>query len=303
MSDSFREQCFMCDDGATRIRLVLQDCMEGMMSLVEPESVDVVVTSPPYNIGVSYSTYDDTIDRPTYLDWLRSWGKAVHSRLSADGSLFLNMGGKPTDPWIPWEVAFTLRDTFSLQNVIHWIKAISIDRDSVGQQVELSNDISVGHYKPITSERFLNDCHEYVFHFTKHGKTPIDRLAVGVPYQDKSNIGRWESATQDLRCRGNTWFIPYKTIQNRQKERPHPATFPPRLPEMCIKLHGLERCRLVMDPFLGIGNTAMACLSLRKAFIGFELDENYFDDAVARVSLALSAGREGHPSLFDDIEP
>ena len=261
-----------------------------------------ICTSPPYNIGVSYSTYDDTIDRAAYLDWLSSWGKIVHSRLSADGSLFLNMGGKPTDPWIPWEVAFALRDTFSLQNVIHWIKAISIDRDSVGQQVELNDDISVGHYKPINSERFLNDCHEYVFHFTKHGKTPIDRLAIGVPYQDKSNIGRWESATQDLRCRGNTWLVPYKTIQNRQKERPHPATFPPKLPEMCIKLHGLERCCLVMDPFLGIGNTAIACLNLRKAFIGFELDQGYFGDAVARVSLAASAGREGRPSLFDAIE-
>lgn len=302
MSGSFKEQCFLCEDGATRIRLVLQDCMEGMMSLVEPESVDVAVTSPPYNIGVSYSTYDDTIDRAAYLEWLCSWARIVHSRLSGGGSLFLNMGGKPTDPWIPWEVAFALRDIFSLQNVIHWIKAISIDRDSVGQQVELVGDISVGHYKPINSDRFLNDCHEYLFHFTKDGKVPIDRLAIGVPYQDKSNIGRWESATQDLRCRGNTWFIPYKTIQNRKKERPHPATFPPRLPEMCIKLHGLERCRLVMDPFLGIGNTAVACLNLNKAFIGFELDQSYYDEAASRVSLALSAGRQGPPSLFDEVE-
>jgi site-specific DNA-methyltransferase (adenine-specific) len=71
---------------------------------------------------------------------------------------------------------------------------------------------------------------------------------------------------------------------------------------MCIKLHGLERCRLVMDPFLGIGNTAVACLNLNKAFIGFELDQSYYDEAASRVSLALSAGRQGPPSLFDGVE-
>ena len=75
---------------------------------------------------------------------------------------------------------------------------------------------------------------------------------MGVPYQDKSNIGRWKHAKQDKRDRGNTWFIPYETIQMK-KERPHPATFPTKLPEMCIKLHGIKEKMVVMDPFLGIG--------------------------------------------------
>ena len=50
-----------------------------------------------------------------------------------------------------------------------------------------------GHFKPINSPRFLNDCHEYVFHFTKSGRVELNRLALGVPYQDKSNIARWSS--------------------------------------------------------------------------------------------------------------
>ena len=90
--------------------------------------------------------------------------------------------------------------------------------------------VSRGHFKPISSQRFLNDCHEYIFHFTKSGRVEIDRLALGVPYQDKSNIARWSHTSgRDRRCRGNTWFIPYETIQSRQKERPHPATFPVEL--------------------------------------------------------------------------
>ena len=76
----------------------------------------------------------------------------------------------------------------------------------------------------------LHDCHEFVFHFTPGGHTPLDRHAIGVRYQDPSNVGRWQNAAAGVRCRENTWFIPYETIHNREKDRPHPATFPPACP-------------------------------------------------------------------------
>jgi site-specific DNA-methyltransferase (adenine-specific) len=50
---------------------------------------------------------------------------------------------------------------------------------------------SCGHFKPINSTRFLNNSHEWVFHFTPDGNTPLDRLAIGAPYTDKTNIKRW----------------------------------------------------------------------------------------------------------------
>lgn len=80
---------------------------------------------------------------------------------------------------------------------------------------------------------------EYIFHFTNKGDVEVDKLADGlaVRYQDKSNLGRYSH--QDKRDRGNTWFIPYQTIKHKS-QRPHPATFPVKLPEMCIKLHGLR---------------------------------------------------------------
>ena len=142
-----------------------------------------------------------------------------------------------------------------------------------------------GHFKPINSARFLNDCHEYVFHFTKSGRVELNRLALGVPYQDKSNISRWaHTRGNDLRCRGNTWFVPYATIQSREKERPHPATFPVQLAEWCIKLHGVSRVETMLDPFLGIGNSAIAAQRCgMKTFIGFEIDEAYLTEAKRRV--------------------
>jgi len=145
---------------------------------------------------------------------------------------------------------------------------------------------SYGHFKPISSKRFLNDCHEYVFHFTKTGSVEIDRLALGVPYQDKSNIARWgHTGGRDRRCRGNTWYVPYETIQSRKKERPHPATFPVQLAEWCIKLHGVSRVQTMLDPFLGIGNSAVAAQKCGvKKFIGFEIDQDYLTEAKRRLA-------------------
>lgn len=271
---------------SAQINLYNQDCLEGMNERLKPNSVSVVVTSPPYNLGIKYSKYDDTISRENYLKWMRDWASAVKNVLHQDGSLFLNVGGKPSDPIVPFQVLEAVRSEFVLQNVIHWVKSISIAKADVGNYPNLLGDISVGHFKPINSPRFVNDNHEYIFHLTRRGDVKLDRLAIGVPYQDKTNVTRWQDAGNDVRCRGNTWFIPYETINSRIKDRPHPATFPVKLAEMCIKLHGVARTSLVLDPFLGIGQSALAALKLNKAFVGFEIDRDYFNEAVKRVRRA-----------------
>ena len=255
-----------------------------MRHALDPDSVSVVVTSPPYNIGVRYRSYEDTRPRNEYLEWIERVAIELVRVLEPRGSLFLNVGSRPADPWIAWDVANQMRGAnLVLQNVIHWIKSIAIDKKSAGNYPNISGDIAVGHYKPITSPRFLHDCHEYVFHFSKSGDVQLDRLAIGVPYQDKSNIGRWAAAKEDLRCRGNTWFMPYGTIRDRAAQRPHPSTFPVQLPEMCIRLHGIAATRLVFDPFMGIGTTAVAARQIGVPCVGFEIDSYYLDVASSRL--------------------
>ena len=274
------------------------DCLD-VFRQQPARSVDVIVTSPPYNLGVRYNQYDDSLSPADYLEWTSTWIAAAARVLRPDGSLFLNVGAKPTDPWTALDVAQAARPHLQLQNIIHWVKSIFIDKAS----------LAVGHYKPINSDRFLNDCHEFVFHFSPQGTTGLDRLALGVPYQDQSNVTRWRTAADGLRCRGNTWFIPYETIQRRDRDRPHPATFPSQLPEQCLRLHGLKRIETAMDPFTGLGSTAVACLRLGVNFVGAEIDETYLKEAVARAKNAVAtkavkanlragrAGQAGRPAL------
>src|SRR5947207_12037993 len=172
----------------TKFDLRNEDCLKGMAKLPN-EHVDLVVTSPPYNLGIRYRQYSDRQDRQFYLRWCGEWAAQIRRILKPSGSFFLNLGAAPSNPMLPHEIATELRNLFVLQNTIHWIKSIAIE------------DRTYGHFKPISSKRFLNDCHEYVFHFTVDGKVDIDRLALGVPYQDKSNISRWShTGGADLPC-------------------------------------------------------------------------------------------------------
>ncbi len=252
-------------------KIYQMDCLQGLPKLNDA-SIDVIVTSPPYNIGKPYRSYNDVRPRNEYLDWMETIAKKSLSTLKEQGSFFLNVGGKPTDPWIASDLANRFRNHYTLQNTIHWIKSIAIPKEDVGNYAAITDDIAVGHYQPVNSTRYLSNCHEYIFHFTKTGKVPIDPLAIGVKYQDKTNIGRWKKASQDLRGRGNTWFIPYETIQTA---RSHPTVFPLKLPEMCIRLHGIKKNMLVLDPFMGTGSTALACQKLGVDYIGFEIDKTY----------------------------
>ncbi len=268
----------------TRFDLRFGDCVAGMREL-PGESVDLVVTSPPYNLGIGYGKYKDRLRPESYLAWSLEWAGEVKRLLKPAGSFFLNVGAAPADPWMPHELVLALRPLFALQNTIHWIKSITVEPRQ-------GEPVSAGHFKPINSKRFLNDCHEFVFHFTREGKVPIDRLAVGVPYADKSNIARWgHSGGRDRRCRGNTWFVPYETILSRDRERPHPATFPVALAKQCIALHGGPPAELtLLEPFLGIGHAAVAAGEMGVGrCVGFEIDEAYLAEARRRV------GADGAP--------
>ena len=267
-------------------RIYSMDCI-GFMDLLPEGSVDVIVTSPPYNLGKNYGPYGDRRDREEYLQWLGVVAERSRRILKDDGSFFLNIGGKPSDLMMPLQVAERFSRVYSLQNVIHWIKHISLPGEFDGGEGGL---VSRGHFKPVNSDLYLSQSQEYVFHFTKSGKTRLDKLAIGVPYQDKSNVARW-SRNKDIRDRGNVWFVPYETkVGHFRNPMLHPAEFPVELPSLCIRLHGIRPGMLVYDPFMGIGSTAIACAELGVSYVGTEINSEYIEIAAQRLEKFKAEG-------------
>ncbi len=246
-------------------KAVCDDCVAGLNSLPD-KSVACVVTSPPYNIGLKYGTHDD--NRADYPEWMKSVFVGIKRVLTNDGHFFLQVGGIATSPLIPLVLLnVALAAGFVLQNQIVWVKSITV------------GDESHGPFKPVNSDRFLNQTNEFIFHLTKEGKVPLDRLAVGVPFADKTNIARFDHE-KDVRCGGNSWFIPYEPIH---KANDHPAAFPVALPEMCVKLSGIPKGSQVVDPFVGSGTTLVACEKLGMTGLGFDIDKAYVEYANRRL--------------------
>lgn len=251
-----------------------QDCVSGMLALPE-KSVDIVVTSPPYNLGIDYGTYRDDKPRQEYLNWLGEVFSAVNHCLKDDGHFWLNVGYSNKDPWVAMDVANVARDNFVLQNSFMWVKSIYV------------NGKTSGHFKPINSKRYVTPTWEHFFHFTKTGDVNMDRLAVGVPYEyyeENKRNDKTNDTKPNLRCKGNTWFIPYDTIQNKEKHRGnHPATYPVALVEEAIKVSGLKSGVLV-DPFMGSGSSAIAALNCGLDYIGYDIDKDYIAFAEDRIA-------------------
>ncbi len=112
------------------------DCIKGMKEL-EQNSIDIIITSPPYNIGVEYNSHKDDMEFEDYFNWMTEFGKACKRVLKEKGSLFFNIGDKSSDELKAFEVAKRVNnENLRLQNTIHWIKHISIPEE----------DISVGHF-------------------------------------------------------------------------------------------------------------------------------------------------------------
>lgn len=258
--------------------LYKNDCLVVLPKL-RSYSIKCSILSPPYNIGKKYASYED--QRDDYLHWVGRWTQEIKRVLDDNGHFFLNMGSKPSQPNTPYEVFQEVCKYFVCQNSIMWIKSYS-EEDSNKEIVD-----QFGHYKPINSQRYLNDTWEFIWHFTKDGNVPIDRLAIGVPYKDKTNLNRGRGNGKDKRCRGNVWFFSYDTVHGAKK---HPAAFPERLPELCLQLAGIKPGDTVLDIFSGSGTTNAVAAKNSINSVGIELDQGYYDDGACRVTEVLGSG-------------
>ena len=255
----------------------------GYLPEMEANSVDIVITSPRYNFNKNYPGVSDKTSMGDYLMEMQTLAQGLQHVLRDDGLIFLNVGTNAANPLHDTEVASCFISTgLVLQERIIWVKA----------------DDDGGHFTPINSKCYLNNLWETIFIFSTSGRVDLDRLAIGIPYKDESNIKRWKSG-KAVHCRGDVWRINYQTIQNRDKERDgHEATFPRELVQRCLLLAARERTNLViLDPCCGTGT--VPCVAIEQGHIGLGIDLSFpMADAAAR---NLSLVIENCTSHHEDI--
>ena len=236
------------------VKLIQGDCLDELRKM-PPDSVDIVVTSPPYNIGIKYTDHDDKMGEESYLCWMESIAEQLRRVMKPDGHLFLNVGSTAINPWKSTNVGMQFKKHLVLQNKIVWAKQIP---DGKGG--------TVGNPHPITSERFSTPTNEDIFHFTLTGEENVDRLAIGVKTVSAN-------ATSAVKDRGTTWFME-KAVPNKI----HPATFPIELPLTCIRFTGKKK-GVVLDPFVGSGTTMEAANQCGLRGIGIDVSAEYLEYA------------------------
>ncbi len=220
-------------------------------------SVHLMVTSPPYNVG---KEYDENLTLEEYRAFLRRVWQEVYRVLVPGGRACINVANLGRRPYIPLHafiVEDMLRCGFLMRGEIIWNKASTA-----------SPSTAWGSWRSATNPT-LRDVHEYILVFCK------DMFRRPNPSGRASTISREEF----LEFTRSVWTFP--AVQARQVG--HPAPFPVELPYRCIQLYTFAG-EVVLDPFMGSGQTAIAALQAGRHYVGYEIHAEYVRLAEERIA-------------------
>lgn len=219
--------------------------------------MDLIVTSPPYNVGIEYSEYKDTIDYQDYLEFSRKWLEKALLALKDDGRMCLNI---PLD-----KNKGGHRSVYADLTVIAKRVGFRYHSTVVWNEQNISRRTAWGSFKSASAPYVIAPVEMIVILYKKHWK----KLKRGVSDITKQEFMEWTSGV---------WNFSGES----RKRVGHPAPFPVELPKRCIKLFTYVG-DTVLDPFLGSGTTLIACHQLKRKGIGVEIDPNYFELAIRRI--------------------
>jgi site-specific DNA-methyltransferase (adenine-specific) len=235
-------------------KIICGDSLTEMKNMPN-NTINCIITSPPYNVNLGnnkykkdgYNIHDDNMPYDEYLNWMKSIFTECYRILTEDGRLCVNIGDGKNGK-IP-----THSDFIQICKEIGFLPMTTI----IWNKNNTSNRCAWGSYLSAKSPSFPRPF-EYVLVFSK---TP-GLLKNGVSTITKDE---WVEFTNGL------WtFAPEK----EQKKIGHPAMFPVELPYRLIKMLTYEG-DVILDPFMGVATTGVACLKTDRNFIGIEIDKNY----------------------------
>ena len=226
------------------------------MSILPDNSIHIMITSPPYNVG---KEYDEDLDIDEYRGLLREVFKEVYRSLVIGGRACVNVANIGRRPYIPihrYVIEDMIELGFLMRGEIIWDKAASAGVSTAwGSWMSATNPT-------------LRDVHEYILVFSKGSMRRISR-------ERDSTVTRDEF----LEHTKSIWSFPAESA----KRVGHPAPFPLELPRRLIQLYTFKE-DIVLDPFCGSGTTCIAAHMTDRHYIGFDINKKYVNLAKKRIS-------------------
>jgi len=226
------------------------------MDELPDNSVHLMVTSPPYNVG---KEYDKNLTLTEYRQFLKRIWKEVYRVLVPGGRACINIANLGRKPYIPLH-AYIIEDMleigFLMRGEVIWNKGATASSSTAwGSWTSAANPT-------------LRDVHEYILIFSKE------------TFSKKNPSGRKSTITKEefLEFTKSVWTFSAESA----KKIGHPAPFPIELPYRCIQLYTFEN-EVVLDPFMGSGQTAIAALMTNRFYVGYEINEEYVKLANKRI--------------------
>lgn len=230
------------------------------MTELPDNSVHLMVTSPPYNVG---KMYDENLSLKEYRELLKRVFKETYRVLVPGGRACINIANLGRKPYLPLH-SYIIEDMhdigFLMRGELLWDKGSSASSSTAwGTYLKANNPV-------------LRDVHEYILVFCKDTFTRLN------PHKRKSTISKEEF----LEFTKSVW----KFSAERASKVGHPAPFPVELPYRLIQLYTFED-EIVLDPFVGSGTACIAALKTKRKYIAYDIDKKYCDLAVQRIKQYL----------------
>ena len=262
------DECYFAHDN---IRIYNDDVVG--ITAIPPSSIDLIVTSPPYNVGIDYGAHQDGTSYPDYLAFTRRWLRKCYVLAKDDGRFCLNI---PLDKNKGGQQS-VCADITQLAKQIGWRYHSTI----IWHEGNISRRTAWGSWMSASAP--------YVI-------APVEVILVLYKKEWKKNKNARQSDITKQEFMDWTNGVWTFSGQSKKGAGGHPAAFPVELPRRCIKLFSFVG-DTVFDPFLGSGSTLIAARLHHRAGLGVDIEQKYCDIAIARLQRETGINQELPPSL------
>ncbi len=234
-----------------RIKIIHDDFLT--TNLIEKNSIDLIVTSPPYNVDIHYNSFQDDIPYETYLEFTVQWLRKAYSLVKSDGRMCLNIPLDKSKGRKGAGFQSVYADITNIAKEVGWkyFSTIIWNEGNISRRTAWGSWLSARAPYVIAPVEVIIIFYKERWQKIKKGESDITKHE----FMEWTN-GLWTFSGES------------------KKKVGHPAPFPVELPRRCIKLFSFVG-DTVLDPFMGSGSTLIACALLNRKGIGVDIDENY----------------------------